>query len=262
MVAKKVWGLLSISVVFFSVSAKADLKGFDYNEVDTDLVTFESDYTKSKRPPRMTNRVRAYDPINKVRYQKVVLGKVQRASGFFKNYDYYRYVTVYDVFEQEERIAYLPYVEEACFDDSFFFAQWDESRTITVTLNSSIGFDKLGLSASVGMSISEGTTFSIGRRLKATKGLRARHYPYKRSEEHEGVTYIQTYNSKTKKYGYLTQSLYDSWTNSYPYDFYLDNQNVGFIAKREVLEKCEGYEGDKTDNDNNALLLLGGKNKH
>lgn len=255
----KVWGTLLLGLVFTTSAFATNLDNFENFEVDTDLVTFESDFEKGKRPPGMTNRVRAYDPINKVKYQKVVLGEVQKATGFFKSYDYFRYVTVYDAFEEEERIAYLPYVEEACFDDSFFFAQWDESRSITVTLSSSIGFEKLGLSASVGMSIAQGTTFSIGRRLKATKGIKARHYPFKRSESHEGVTYIQTYNSKTKKYGYLAQSIYDSWTDSYPYEFYLDNQNVGFVAKREILEKCEGYDEESKEDDTHAIF--GGRSK-
>lgn len=219
-------------------------------DVDTSLIAFdEYDFEKGKKP-RMTDNVRAYDPINKDNYEKVLLGKVQKETGYFKDYDYWRYVTVYDVFTSEEQVAYLPYFEEACFDDSAFMAQWGESRSVRVTLKSELGFSKLGLSASVGMSIETGMTFSTARRIKATKNIRARHYPYKLSDAFEGVTYVLTFNSKTKKYGYLLPSRMQKWNDSYPYEFYLDNQNVGFMSKREVVEYCPGYEktGSNTEN--------------
>ena len=237
----KIWGLLGLSLMATTSWANHSQEMVNI-EIDSDLVIFEESFEKGKRPT-MTDQVRAYDPINKDSYQKVLLGKVNKESGMFSNYDYWRYVTVYDVFEEEERIGFLPYFEEDCFDDSSFMAQWGESRSIKVTLKSDIGFAKLGLTASVGMSIEQGTTFSTARRIKATLGLKARHYPYKLSDTYEGVTYIQTYNTKTKKYGYLLPSYMDKWTNSYPYDFYLDNQNVGFKAKREIVEYCQDYQG-------------------
>lgn len=236
----KIGGLLSLSLMA-TISYANEAEGMVNITIDNDLVIIEEDFEKGKRPA-MTDRVRAYDPINKISYEKVLLGKINKSTGLFSDYDYWRHVTVYDVFQEEERIAYLPYFEEACFDDSFFMAQWGESRSIKVTLKSDIGVSGLGLSASVGMSIEEGTTFSTARRIKATLNIKANHYPYKLSDTHEGVTYIQTYNKKTKKYGYLRPSYIDRWTNMYPHEFYLDNQNVGFKSKREIVEYCPGYQ--------------------
>jgi len=190
---------------------------------------------------------KAYDPINKKNYQKVMVGKTFKAS-YFSSYTHWRYVTVYNVHTEAERIAYLPYFEEECFDNSVFMAQWGETRSIRVTLKSevgaSVGVGDLGLSASVGMSIEQGMSFSTQRRVRAVEGIRARHYPMKLSDRYQGVTYIQTYNENKKTYGYLTKSIYEDWFGGYPYSFELDNQNVGFKVKREILEYCEGYDSN------------------
>lgn len=214
--------------------------GFNANALDQDELELHSlqydivvDSTKTvTNTSAMTNRIRAYDPINKRKYQRVLLGPIMKNNNFFKRgYTHYRYVTVYNVKKLTERISYLPYFEEECFDDSFTMASWGESRTIKVKLDSSVGAKGLGLSASVGMSISEGATFSTSRRVKATKNIKARHYPYKVSEKHQGVTYIQTFDSETGGYGYLTG-------RNYPKKFGLDNQNIGFKVKRQILSRC------------------------
>lgn len=231
-----------------------DLPNQDFENIyvsEFELFEYQKSFPKKQ--------VRAYDPINRVSYEKVLVGPAQRATGFFNTYDYWRYVTVYNVSEESERISYLPYFYEDCHDNSFFMAQWDESRTIKVTFKSELGFSQLGLSASVGMSLEQGVTFSSSRRIRAVEGIQARHYPYKLSETYSGVTYIQTYNSKTKQYGYLQPSTLDSWTNAYPYNFELDNQNVGFRVVREIEKECEGYDANKDPINESALYLNGGR---
>ena len=195
-----------------------------------------------------SKKVRAYDPVNKKYYQKALAGTTFKAS-IFSSYTHWRYVTVYNVKTVEERIAYLPYFQEECHDNSGFMGQWGETRSMKVTLKTEVGgsvsYAGIGLSASVGMSIEQGVSFSSQRRIRAVEGIQARHYPYKLSDTWKGVTYIQTYNSSTKKYGYLGKSLIEDWFGGYPYSFSLDNQNIGMSVKREVLKKCAGYDASK-----------------
>lgn len=188
---------------------------------------------------------RAYDPVTKTYYEKVLVGKTFKAS-WYDSYTHYRYVTVYNIKTDAERISYLPYFEEDCHDNSQFMAQWGETRSFKVTLKTEVGASisvgDIGLSSSISMSIEQGVSFSTSRRVRAVEGIQARHYPYKQSDTWEGVTYIQTYNANKKTYGYLAKSIYNDWFGGYPYAFYLDNQNVGFKVKREVIKKCDNYD--------------------
>jgi hypothetical protein len=192
---------------------------------------------------------RAWDPINKEWYEEAMVGKMYRSTSPFTSYHYWRYVTVYNVKERTERVAYLPYFEESCHDSSAFMAQWGERRNFEVSFSSSLGAEALGFSASVSMTIKEGVTFEATRRVMATAGLEARHYPYMAYEEWDGVTYIQTYNKKTKKMGYLAPSIMDGLTGAYPRPFFIDKQNMGFKVKREITKKCKGYnpKDDETE---------------
>lgn len=232
-----------------------------YYEVQKDVL-FNSVEGHSKGFP--SNSIRAYDPVDKRYYQKAVVGKTYKNSGLnglITSYTHWRYVTVYNVETSSERIAYLPYFQEECHDNSVFMGQWGESRSMKVTLKTEVGgsvsYAGLGLSASVGMSIEQGVTFSTQRRIRAVEGLQARHYPYKLSDTWQGVTYIQTYNANNKTYGYLGKSYYNDWFGGYPYEFYLDNQNIGLEVKREVLNVCEGYD-PATDPGKDADLLNSG----
>lgn len=244
------WVSVSLLLVAFNAMASGETVKFKLGGEEVEMLHYELDEADVLEPievsekgkkPTMKSKLRAYDPINKVSYEKAIAGPVYVETSLFANYHVWRYVTVYDVHKTSERVAYLPYFEEECHDNSFFMAEWGESRSFKVTLKSDLGFSKLGLSASVGMSIEQGTTFSSSRRIKATEGIRARHYPVKLSDTYEGITYIQTYNTKTKKYGYLVPNMLERAFDTYPYDFYLDNQNIGFKADREVLEYCPGY---------------------
>ena len=194
------------------------------------------------------NSVYPFDPINEKHYEKAIAGETYQA-GIFSSYTHWRYVTVYDVKEIMEPIAYLPYYEEECYDDSFRLASWGESRSLKVSLRSEIaakvGVEGMGLSSSISTTLEKGITFSTSRSIKATLGLKARHYPYKRSETWTGKTWIETYNTNTGAVGYLLPSVIQDLMDSYPYDFELDNQKVGFVVQREVIEYCESMNSDE-----------------
>lgn len=229
-----------------------DLKKAYENPIPNELSHLEAfemptELTHNKSFPN--KNVSAYDPVNKKYYQKAMVGKTFKFNyldALINGYTHWRYVTVYNVKTTTERVAYLPYFEEECHDSSFFMGQWGESRTMKVTLKTEVGgsfsYAGLGISASVGMSIEEGVTFSTQRRVQAVEGIHARHYPYKISDTWKGVTYIQLYNAKKKKYGYFGKSIADQWFGGYPYSFSLDNQNVGLKVKREILDVCDGYD--------------------
>jgi hypothetical protein len=201
-----------------------------------------------------SDRVNPFDPINRRMYQKVIVGATQRYFNPLANYTHWRYITLYNVTQREERVAYLPYFEEGCHDDSFFMAEWGESRTIEVSLSSKVGAEALGLSASVAMSITQGSTFSTSRRINATEGIEAKHYPYKLSDTHTGVTYMQTYNSRTNTYGWLTPNIMRP-SAVYPYPFTLNNQNIGFKVKRVITSRCPGYVSGSNSNDQGNALF-------
>lgn len=252
---------LLIMTTFLSFTTVAwgnfgDLNKAYENEIPTELKELEafelpSEFVlNSNQQKNFPNKnVRAFDPVNKKSYQKAMVGesyKIAYLDSLIRGYTHWRYVTVYNVKTSSERVAYLPYFEEECHDSSFFMGQWGESRSMKVTLSTEVGgsvsYAGMGISASVGMSIEEGVTFSTQRRVQAIEGIHARHYPYKISDSWKGVTYVQLYNNKTKKYGFLGKSYYNEWFGGYPYKFSLDNQNVGLKVKREVLNVCAGYD--------------------
>ncbi len=197
----------------------------------------------------MSNEVSGTDPFSGKIYENVMLGKVYKTASFFNNtYTHYRYVTLFEVEKQTERIAYLNSYDEACHDDSFFMAEWSSSKTLTVSLETKAGFEQLGLSASVGLSVSEGVTFSNARKVKAVKGVEAIHHPYSYKEVHTGITYIMTYNMKTDEHFVRRYSDFNFAQKrkfrKYPFKYKLDNQNIGFRVQREVISHC-GNTGDE-----------------
>ncbi len=202
-----------------------------------------------------SDKVFPYDPINHKKYQHVMVGPSFKSRNPLGDYDYWRYVTVYNGQTQTERVAYLPYFEEDCHDFSIFMAQWDETRHFKVTISTSVGAEKLGLSTSVSMSLEAGVSFTATRRIQAVRGVQAKHYPYKVSEKWIGVTFIQTYSVEQGGYGYLLPSRWESMRDSYPYEFHLDNQNVGFKVSREVSKYCENYDPDKDPTRTSTIYL-------
>lgn len=230
---------------FHDIGSGLEVADHGLNDVENMLVIEQElfDLTEEKSIPS-NRRVRAYDPVKRVSYENVIVGPTKRA-GLFRDYDYWRYVTVFNKETVRERISYLPYFYEECHDDSWRLGGWDESRSVKVTMKSELGISDLGLSASVGVSVEQGVTFSFSRSAKGTAGIEAKHFPYKISETWTGVTYIQTYTASSNSFGYLRPSRLQNMMNSYPHSFELDNQNVGFRAEREVIRTCPGYDPSK-----------------
>ena len=240
-----------------SYMAKADI-------VKPTLYVYDSAYSyrseknvviTGEKSQLMTSNVSGKDPFTGKRYKNVMLGAVNKTKRFFnKDYTHWRYITLFNIEKKDERVGFLPFFHEDCHDDSFFMAEWGESRTLTVKLESQVGAEQLGISASVGMSISQGTTFSTTRRIKAVKGIEAKHYPYSYTETHTGTTYVMVYDQNSGDYDILRPRGFRKFSlaikGGYPYPYKLDNQNIGFHVKREILQNCEVAPGNANEEEN------------
>lgn len=186
------------------------------------------------------------DPLSKKKVSKVLIGPAFRARTSGAGYDYYRYVTFYDVSIRKERIYALPIQREQCEDRSEAFATLTHSYNFTAAVNAAASIEGLGLSAS----ISESRTFSNTRNLRATGGVIAEHVPYFEKQDWKGRTFIQTYNSKTKKTAFITkqQRASDPFISkifpilahgAYPMRFSIRDADWTFLIERNILSSCE-----------------------
>ncbi|MBD63573.1 MAG: hypothetical protein CME62_00060 [Halobacteriovoraceae bacterium] len=251
---------------------RMEAESWEAEEKDLSELMGELNLTQNKQAPIageavmgirssiMPNNIRPYDPFAKKRYKNIILGKVYKSKNPFNGYDYYRHITVFNARKKKSKFPGLFSHEEPCHTSSFFFADWGISETLTVTLSSEVkaGSEALGLSASVGMSISKGITISTTRRLQGTAGYTSIHTPMLTSTTYRGKTFIVTYNKSTKKMKYLEASMTQRWSNSYPYNFYLDNQDVLFSVDRTNVRKCPGYEEQDSPDDGAGIYKKAG----
>ena len=201
-----------------------------------------------------TIRVSAVDPFTGYKYKNTLIGNTQTLKWnefSFGLITHYRYITLYDAKRNPDfRLSGFPAIEEECHDEGWSFGEWtsEYNYSMTLTVGGGIKLPELGLESSVTYAITHGASFRSTRRLQGTKGLRAIHTPYGSTEDWQGVTYIQWYNSQSGEYGILSKSIGDHIEsffggNSYPWRFYLNNQNFIFKVKRTDEEVCKGYEG-------------------
>jgi hypothetical protein len=212
-----------------------------------------------------TDRIRAYDPINKKLYDDVYVGKTYRASNK-KNYTHWRYITVYNNKKVETRMQNFMAITEECHDKGWNIGSWNQTNTFSVSLTSQASVEAMGIGASVSLSLSAGVTFSVQKPIQGTQGLKATHVPYQITEDQAGITYIQVLLSNNK-IGYIVKlaelnsfirflGLYSSTGSettvpmssgsSYPFKFKLTNQNPTFRAKRENVSYCSGYKSPQS----------------
>lgn len=137
--------------------------------------------------------LRKVDPATGAAVDAILTGpafKAKRGSDF----DYYRYVTYYNVLSHRERFSEWPIQRENCSgDDTALFASWSKSVTFTSTVNASISVEGLGL----GVNFSKSKSVSAGRNLNGKGKFVIDHIPYIIKEDWEGTTYLQTSNLKT-----------------------------------------------------------------
>lgn len=135
--------------------------------------------------------VQPVDPRSKARVDAVLLGPVYRAKRG-SDFDYYRYVTFYNIEERRERIYSLPVHRENCEDNSEIFAGWSSQISYSAKISASLSVEGVGL----GADFSRTHTLTISRNLKGHGKFVTDHIPYTIKKNWEGYTYLQTVNTK------------------------------------------------------------------
>ncbi len=223
------------SVVFFAfLFALVHVPASFADSDDIDLLGMElfDPFPKAPKP---------IDPIEKKPYQHVVAGpsyRAPRGAGF----DYYRYVTFYDVSERKERVHSLPIQRENCHDKSDGFASYSFSYSFSASISAEIGVKGLGLSGT----LTESRTVSTSRDLRATGNIVADHVPYFLKQDWSGLTFVQVYHLDTGKTGYLVKvsnrSPYGvrmiAQPALYPYGFEIRDADWVFMVERNILSSC------------------------
>lgn len=199
----------------------------------------------SETSPFPLTPIAPIDPITNERTDRVLVGPAFKVRSYGSDYDYYRYVTFYDVSVEKERIYELPIHREECHDKSEVFANYSYSYTYSADVTASASIEGLGLSTS----LTTARTFTTARSLRATGEIIANHIPSFLKESWEGRTFIQMANSKTGKVAFLTEEKKEtSWwiyllfpiraTEKYPMRFSVKNADWTFLVERVFIGSC------------------------
>ena len=198
----------------------------------------------SSRDPFPAGNIVLTDPLSKKAVDRVLVGpafKAKKGAGF----DYYRYVTFYDIERKQERVSSLPVHRQQCFDKSDFFASYSYTYTFTAAVTASISFEGLGLSSTM----TQSKTLTTGRNVRATGTMVADHTPYMIKQNWYGRTFIQTYTAATGKVALITKEtkasnpwfsfFFPAMTQSqYPMNFEVKDAEWTFAVERTMIEKC------------------------
>jgi hypothetical protein len=193
------------------------------------------------------SEVEAVDPISKTKVDRVLLGPVYKAKSG-RDFDFYRWVTFYNVEERKEQIYSLPVHREHCGEGSSMpFANYSFSYTYAAKVGVGINIEGLGLSAD----FTKTDTKTAGRHLTATGHTVMDHIPLKIKENWEGKTYLQTANSKTGQEAIQLQEKNGTplWAKlmfpllaharEYPLPFKVEDAAWTFVIEHKLIQECE-----------------------
>ena len=200
--------------------------------------------------PFPSGNVSPIDPITKKRMDHALVGPAFKSRAYGADYDYYRYVTFYNVVLRKERIYALPIQRAQCYDRSSLFSSYTYSTSYSANLTASASVEGLGLSAS----LTETRTFTTNRTITASGDMVADYTPYAMKQDWEGQTYIQLLDSKTGKTSYLDSPKKASawWVqvlfpflaiSEYPMEFQVKDADWTFVVERQIIESCESNFG-------------------
>lgn len=191
-------------------------------------------------------------------------------STFKGQFDYYRYVFVYNPlkythyfrvndgkqtqikkissFYNESRVSSdILGVVETCASnrtlpiDQFTFSKSEQTQvTVQGSFNAEL-FETVGINVGGSYSKTNEKSDSFSHAVIAS-GIAAIHEPYFSWKTLKGIVYIETFNSKTKKWGYLSPienlTLIDDAYSSYPFKTIVDHYNPIFYTKKFVKAIC------------------------
>lgn len=185
------------------------------------------------------------DPIARKRYDAVKIGPAFRGRAAGSNWDYYRYVSYYDIKVRKERIYELPIQRAQCYEKGDLFASNNLSVSYSATVNASVSFQGLGL----GTAFTKSRNFGTGHGTAASGGMIADYIPYALKQDWVGKTFIELYDSRTGKTAFLNTPKKESpwwvfvlWPRAaqekYPMDFEVRDADWTFTVDRRIIEVC------------------------
>jgi hypothetical protein len=207
-------------------------------------------YLLSVRNPFPKTPIAPIDPLSKKKVDGVHVGPAFKTRAFGADFDYYRYVTFYEIDERKELVDYLLVIRQECHDRSDMFSGYSFSYSRAATISAGVSYEGLGLNTSFTATESQ----SVSRNFAPTKGIVADYTPYFIKQDQYGRTFIQTYDSKTGKTAFITKEVSASawWvqilfptmaSQSYPYSFEAIDAKWIFQVERTIISKCEGEDG-------------------
>jgi hypothetical protein len=206
-------------------------------------------YYLAIRNPFPRTPIAPVHPLTKKKVDGVHVGPAFRTRGAGADFDFYRYVTFYEIDERREIVSSLPVVRQQCHDRSEIFGNYSFNYSYTSSLRVGVTYEGLGIDASYSRTQSE----TVSRSFPATAGIVADYTPYFVKQDQYGQTFIQTYDSKTGKVSLLAKEVQASawWVHllfpimavqAYPYTFEILDAKWIFQVERTILERCEGEE--------------------
>lgn len=219
-------------------------------------LTYRDEWIRDERfflsptDPFPSKNVAAIDPITKKKVERVLVGPAFMSRAYGSDYNYYRYVTFFDVRVRKEQIFELPVHRSQCWDHSDLFSNYVYSNSYTASVTASASFEGIGLSAT----FSRTRTFSSGRGVSSQGGVVADYTPYALKHDWVGRTFIQLYDSKTGAMKFLdTPKAGSPWwvylyfpilaKQSYPMAFRVKDASWTFVVEKTIIENCEGSFG-------------------
>jgi hypothetical protein len=232
--------LLAISMAAIAHSAHAaDFSQLGYNQLQIDELT-----QISEAQVFSDDNVATVDPLSHEKVDQVLVGPTLKASAG-SGFDYYRYVTFYNVTERKERISSLPIHREECWDKSEFFGSYSYAYTYTATVTATESLDGLGLSETM----TKAQTLTTARNVVAVGDMEADHIPYMLKDDWSGRTFIETYSNHTHRASFvLTKESSSPWWlalffpvlshSDYPMSFEVTDADWTFVVERNIIKHC------------------------
>ncbi len=200
----------------------------------------------SPNDPFPEQSIAPVDPLTRKRVDAVAVGPAFKGRGYANGFDYYRYITFYNITTRKERFYELMVQRAECYEKSDFFANYTSTKAYTATVTASVSIDGLGF----GATFTQTTTLGTGHGVTATGGIEADYIPYILFQDWNGQTYIQLFSSKTGKTQLMTKEQKESawWVytlfpllahEKYPMDFQIQGADRTFLVDRKIIRTCD-----------------------
>jgi hypothetical protein len=215
--------------------ATLDVKKNSWNREEHSLLSAFDPFPKQN--------VAAVDPLSKQKVDRVLVGPAYKSRAYGSEYDYYRYVTFFNVSTRKERV--MTKVRSECFDKEVSFAKVGKTISYTSSVHAGVDIEGIGISAD----FSQSQEISVEREFPAG-GIVADYIPYALKEDWEGRTFRQLYSTKTSKSAFLIKESKDSpwWVivlfplaatgEKYPMDFSVRDADWTLTVDQIIIKTC------------------------